>query len=236
MPLSVDNSAFHRRQRAMIAERKRARVEALQAAAHELGDRVRDSAPRDTNRYVRGAMMAFNQAGAGPFIEPNVEQSVNEHSGSVVRRLKRQVVKMERELDQRERLLAFWYAKGPPRRPRTDTYRRLQRERRFYEKRARRAKEELAKATGSFGVIVIGGRRGKRGVGLTTVRTKIYGGRGRTYTIGPKAVVELVIMEPHATFVERRYRVFREGERALRSIGLRRASRTYLRRMQAASG
>lgn len=204
-----------------------ARKAALRALVTEAFDPVIREAPRDTNRYVRGWIMACRDLGATRAPVPQVQPS--RYRAEIMAILEDQAASIARAIARKRAVLDRWYtAKG---RPVTRGYgAKLRREIERLEKRLRRAVEELSKAQGQPAALLFDAVRGGRK--LSTVREKIYGGSGVYLEAGGKLFARLHNKEPHARLVERRTQLLKRAQTRARTRGLKRASKSYLASLQ----
>ena len=102
-------------------------------------------------------------------------------------------------------------------------------------KEVERTERELRRALGSESIIFFDRNANERRTRENhTVRHKIYGGDGKLFTIGDQLFVELSNQEPHARLVEAHPKLghpVKAAYAALRHIGIRRASTSYMNRM-----
>ena len=211
-----------------------ARDKVLNLQVARVADEIMRTAPRDTNRYVRGYAQAFNQAGVGPLPVPAINPS--SHANRIRQRLSRQYRWAARRL-------AMWYGVVPgstvvtaPGRTKDKWYRKLIKQR-------DKAWDQIQKFTETS--ILIGGRKTQYDLvhgnitnlslsSLATVRDKIYGGEGRRINLGGRTVIVVKNLEPHTNFVERRSRIMRKALDKARGTGLRRISNKYTKELMRA--
>lgn len=166
--------------------------------------KVIDREPRDTHRLVRGWQQAGNAAGLGPFLVEAVRES--RKLPGVNRLLKQQLsfwAWVVSEIDKKDKLHTAHGRKAV--------------------KNMLRAQQQLELLTGTSIFVVNKGR----GVAFT-VRPKIYGGTGKSFTAdNGHSVVSISNREPHAIIRERMYGTFRAAMAGIRRFGIKRAKRRY---------
>lgn len=204
--------------------------------------------PRRTHRMVRGFQMARNDlarydptAGAAP-LDPLIRDD-DFHA----------VGRLTEQLEKAQARVAYWqgivegYETRPG--PKTDrghaptswkSYRDAQRTLRKYEKQRDRAAEILAQFQGAdpdAPVLFIGGRKNLKSTSLrrlTTVRLEAYGGRAEIVDSPRGKLAEIVNMEPHARWVDRRTRLGARARALGRAYGLEAVRTSFLRQVRAA--
>lgn len=219
-----------RRLRSRLSGVKNAAGEIQAATLRSLGglliSRIAATAPRDTNRYVRGWMLAGIDAGVSNLPPPPIGESKRVEQN--IQRLERQFLAARGLADRLQNRYDNWYGRKG-RKP--GAYgSRLQRDIDKANERANRAYSSLQELQTVKGAIFIGGSGNRNarpnpagrgfnqryGLGrLATVRTKIYGGRGQIITQKYYASLLLHNMEPHATIVESRHRTYRNARSAV---------------------
>lgn len=195
---------------------------------------INEIAPRDTNRYIRGWLLAANDVGLKV---PVVPLEPNSRRTEYLAKLAEQIDSLDKQIEGIEKRLELWYERKGRRlgawgRKRKSELRKLRR-------RRVRAGEELDKALGTeyFSYFDAGSAfEAKNKRKLSTVREKIYGGKGEMFTAGGQLFVRLTNMEPHANIVEKRRRPRDRAMERVRGSGLRRAGRAYIKRIQQTSG
>lgn len=234
--------AAHRRMRAALPA---ARVAMVRGMVSQIIGTAARIAPRDTNRYVRGWIVAGKMVGVTDVPLPVIRES--KYSKEYIARLIEQQQKFEAQVARVDGLIYAWYDK--PGRRRRGYYNRLLAERTRWQQRADRAREETEKfirATGAIvigvGVNVVGGkvtgslvRGGGRKISVT-VRDRVHGGRGRVIMSDGRCVIILHNMEPHARIVEAKRSVLRTAEAGARLAGLRRLGAGYRKAIVIAAG
>lgn len=217
--LKVDASKAIARTRAMTARMPEARRAVVVAAARLTLHRALATAPRDTNRYVRGWAQAGNAAGIGVFAVPELNRASN--FDKIERRLRAEVDWWTRIVDRYER-------QGRRDRWASQARRRLDRAKEEYER--------LFQAEGGAVIAInaysaLGAKRGPRAM------YKVYGGDGHIVRVGKhETIVVLHNKEPHSSIVERNTRNFRNAASAVRRSGVAMARSTYFTRALARSG
>ena len=177
--------------------------EAAVAQAGVFVDAVAVLTRRDTNRLVRGWIIAGRQVGATERAVPPVQ--VSKRGAEIERKLTEQV----------ERTTAIWrmwrsWQEHYQRERRTGQpyYRKITRELRKADRRRERAVEQLRLFLEADGVGVIffdveNPTQRNQNRRLSTVRTNIHGGKGEVVRTGDAAGVALTNLEPHFWVVER---------------------------------
>jgi len=217
--LNLDDSLLRRRVERALRNRRAARRDALGVVVEQFVRVLVREGPRDTNRFVRAYQQAANDLGLGPFLVLDVVPGKD-----VARRerLVRQLRKWSAIVELNERAGRTTY-KGVKRTGPDKNYLRAVRLR-------DRAAKELAEFAENS--LVIGGRRGSRGVGqLATVRTKIFGGKGRWIEAGGDLFAEVRNLEPHARIVQRRTKIINRGLGAAGRGALRVVGARYVRQL-----
>lgn len=180
-------------------------------------------APKDTRRFIRGVAQAANAADCGPVPIAQVRRS-SRHD-EFVQQLEDQALRWRDRVEWIEGRRDYLYPNGAPQKvKRGSLYQKLTRELEKAEKVLNRAKEELEKATSGESILLFGYGPGfirrQKGRKLSTVRDKVYGGTGRFVSERYAAWAELNILEPHAKFVERKYRLFYQAIGVTRVYGI----------------
>jgi hypothetical protein len=219
----MDISRLLRRMKAIKNVRGELEAATLRAVGPLLIQRIAITAPRDTNRFVRGWILAGRDAGITNLPTPIVIDS--HRKDQYVQRLAEQWSRARALADRLHAKYDQWYGRSG-RRP--GAYGgRLQRDILKAEERASRAYEELQLAETVKGFIFIGqgkavaqgsmrGFNQRHGLGrIATVRVRIYGGRGAIRVQQNSAYLVLHNLEPHATLVENRHRVYRNAVSAI---------------------
>lgn len=255
---SIDRAEFDA---AVNRLRKRGIDAASRAALLELGDAfvtfIIRTAPRDTNRFVRGYILAWNSIpGARKKTLPPLE--VSEFADRIEDALRRDLAfatRVREGFHKKVRRLKGIRANTARGGARGESLSSL-------DKRIRKAERELdkagdledraitnlesferAKANNEPGfAIVFARRRGKKGsktalsrVSRVFTADRTFGGVGRLVRIGPDAwALQLENLEPHARIVNRRTRVVSRAAALARRAGARRASDRAIRELQAA--
>lgn len=242
MSTTLDTTKFRRQ----IDNCKRAGPEGRKAAVLALAEEVVSSLeimwPRDTNKSMNGWKAAGNAAG----LRTRMLLPINRSSRHdlYVAALSEQMAQAQREYMRWDRMDKLYQSQNRTREP---YYRKIQRFKRAAAKRIDKAAEQLRLVNESEGVIFMdrggylyGDRRFlKSGYlqRLSTVRTKVYGGSARRIEAGSQTFIELTNHEPHAKMVERVARhghPLRQAIAHARSLGGRRITQAYLKKMRAA--
>jgi len=193
--------------------------------------RVSETSPRDTNRFLRGWLLAAKDVGPIPVIIPAL-RSTSRHS-EYIKYLQKELMRLEAERKGLAGMIDFWYTSKPNRRRNTPAYREMNARLRKLDKWIVRVKEEIAKAAGDETVLLMDKERGKRN--YSTVRVGIYGGEGAIRRIGGKTLVRWHNKEPHATIIERKYGIIRNAIGMVKRAGLVRVRKTLVRELTAVS-
>lgn len=185
--------------------------------------RIAVTAKRDTNRYVRGFLMAGRDLGSQEFIPPVVASKYAERIRDLIEsqkdRLGFLLGKLTRELN-------AMYPNGRPKNPRTTTYADMFKRERELTKLYEKSKIELERLNqGGDSTLLIGflgSGNAQSGRKLLTVRNKIYGGVGRYIESRGTVYAVVINKEPHANILENKHRTFGNALSAVRSsvVGL----------------
>lgn len=229
-----------------------AREDAARVLVGEFARLVFQVAPKDTNRYVRGWVLAAHDVGARTFQPPPLQRS--EWAGNRLEWLTEQ-------LDKEEKNLRYWESidnrykrqSATPgvikRGPRKGEQRAKRTREPYYintvvpqvrraKARVKRARTELEKfQSNSEGTAIVIFRNQSKNPRTRqvrfTVRDKVYGGRGQWLVAGNRTFAELTNLEPHSRIVEKQHgRPMSTALSVVRSFGTRRASLAYLRRVE----
>lgn len=177
--------------------------------------RVAATAPRDTNRYVRGWMEAGNAAGVGRFHVPGLNRA------SRYMQIKK---RLSDEIEWWSYIVMRNRNQVPPRHDKWANQ---------AERRLARAQEEYKRFFQAEGGAVIGINVYSALGGSKPVRAlpKIYGGTGRIISLeaGRGTVVQLHNKEAHASMVERNTRCMSRAYSAFRGTGLVKIKAAYLK-------
>lgn len=220
--ITFDDDVLRARMRRVVANRTDARTAALKTLAERMIVYIVRTGPRDTNRFVRAYAMAGNDLGLGPFVAPPIRPGRYQAN---VRRLRSQWRKWAYIVERYEAEGRTHY-KGVKK---TGPDRGYQKAKRLRD-RAAKSLEQLLEAGEGSGAIVIGGRRGAKGLSqLASVRTKVYGGQGAWIISDGRTLARIHNLEPHASIVNRNTRVVTDAVRAARRYGGRRLSEKYVR-------
>lgn len=225
----------------LLAKLERARVAtplaargALEVMLQDVAMKVVRGAPRDTQRYIRGWTMAFNDVGVKGL--PPVMLRKSRQYGKQLMMLVKQAELWEKRAAAKRGQLQAWYL--DKKRP-LDRYGvRLEKQVIKLEEIARRAREEVQRFTSAREPVILIGRSsgewGKRH--LATTRTKVYGGDGLWIVTSERVLVRLRNREPHARIVESKTKVMWNAMTAARTLGARNARDHFARAVAAASG
>lgn len=193
--------------------------------------RVSDTSPRDTNRFVRGWMLAAKDVGPIPVMIPAVK-STSRHA-EYMKYLQKELTRLMNERKAVAGMIDFWYTSKPNRNRNTPAYREMSAKVRKLDKWIVRVQEEIAKAGGDETVLLMDKERGRRN--YSTVRVGVYGGEGSIRRIVGKTLVRWHNKEPHATIIERKYGIIRNAMGMVKRAGLVRVKKTLVRELTAMS-
>lgn len=198
--------------------------------------RIAVTAKRDTNRYLRGFMMAGKDLGATEFVPPIV---ASKYAARIRDLIESQKDRRGFLLGKSKRELKAMYPDGKPKNPRTPTYdymyEQVQRREKLYEK-SKRELERLNQGGDTTLLIgFLGSGNAQSGRKLLTVRNKIYGGVGRYIESRGTVYAVVINKEPHAKILEKKYRTFGNALSAVRSsvVGLDVRRQPFTRAMRA---
>lgn len=228
----TDISGLQRKMGAVLAELPDAGKQLVGGMGHTFIAFTQTASPRDTQRYVAGWAQAGNAAGVGPFAVPAIGTS--KYFERAVKRLEAQLRWFESRAQYWAKIVENRYvAKN-----RSDRWKRdAERKRDVRMRRAQRARDQLEKLTGTSIVIglwsSIGGKTGHKI--STTVREKIYGGEGSLYPTEHGYEIKLKNAEPHASIVEKKYRIVRRARAAARTEAIQFLARHYKDRIRKAA-
>lgn len=228
--VTIDSTELHRR----AAEIKRRFGPAARGGVEQINAliavRVDETAPRDTNRYVRGWLLACADVGPIPaYIPPLAASSRHQQYLAKLEKEYKRVVKMAQA---ERRALEFLYLNKPNRNRNTPGFRKLQNKINKLEKWAERLIEEYIKLDGDPSGLLMDAERGGRN--YSTVRVGVFGGRGMVTEHSDRVIVSLHNLEPHTTIVEKRYEVMRRAMREVKSLGLSTVAAAIVRRIKKA--
>jgi len=215
----TDMRNLERKLKKMAQATPSARRGALDILVRNVMQEVSVTAHRDTNRWANGWAQASNMAGVGPIVVRPLNKA-SRHS-QIIRTLHAQHRLWQRIVDRYEMQgrKDKWYNRAVRKRDKA-----VEQIRRFAD-------------TPEEAVIVINMyRNSKYEGGLATIRHKIYGGTGSAIDVGDRSYTRLHNLEAHATLVEYKFRTLRAAERRVWRLGLHRASKRYIERVQRFSG
>lgn len=191
----------------------------LREFTRHLMTRVAITAKHDTNRYVRGFLLAGKELGATvppiPAIQPSkYAERIRDLIETQKEQLGFRLGKLTRELN-------AMYPDGRPKRPRSTAYADMFKRERELTNLYEKSKRELDRLNeGGDTTLLIGflnSGNAQRGRKLLTVRHKVYGGTG-TWVQSRGAVYAVVTnKEPHAKILERKWGAFTGAISSLRS-------------------
>lgn len=215
----LDKSRHDKKVRLMVRQIPEASKRQLRDMTTTLMARVSATAKRDTNRYVRGFLMAGRDLGANVGPIPNVQPS--KHAKRIRELIERQVERFGFALGKTKRELEYLYPLGRPKRPRSTAYAELFAKERELEKLYQRAKEELDKLNeGGEATLLIGflhSGQAQKGRKLLSVRHRVYGGDGKFVVSRGATYAVVTNREPHAKILEKKWGAFKKSLSALRA-------------------
>lgn len=234
----IDDSGLRRKTRTLAERAAPAGLEVARSGADHFVEFMVEKAPRDTRRYVRAWVQAGNQAGLTRRPVPPLQES--RWQAQFLDALERQIERHVDRINTLQGMLDRWYySKG---RPLGSWARRKQRE---IERRTRyliKAVEHLRRfQNASAPVLFFAGAEAAQfsGTGIwrdvrrraSTIRDKVYGGRGAVVEEGGEARIVLHNLEPHVTLVERRTRLVGRGRAAVKRYTDAVGKRQFLRNL-----
>lgn len=200
--------------------------------------------PADTNRYVRGWIMAGKDVGVNAVPLPMLRPS--RYTEAYKDALDRWVANLEGEIVRLQKLHEFWYPNGvPPKEPKGSTFWDINLQIDALAKKLVKARQRRDEFDPLGATIVIGAGRIVRGAdgfmalgggAAVTYRRKVYGGEGQIIQRAGYTMLRLHNLEAHATFVERRYGVKRKAEQVMNATGGKRVKRVFARAWGAGVG
>lgn len=239
LKVTVDYSAFKARMARMRAAGASAREAFIKAVAASFIQNVVKFSPLDTNRYVRGWMLAGQGIGLKVSQMPPIVNSRNREK--IIEAMVQQVTMIRRKEAKMMGVRQLWYERGN--RPKRGYYHTLSRNIEKQTRRAEKAEEDLKRFIGATGAIAMmrtsgaalnGYQRMLSGDAVNlTVRDKIYGGRGRVLRGGSVTGVLLHNLEPHCRVVEKYRRPAGRARVALAQSGLQKLKPEYVKRLAA---
>ena len=232
--MKVNARQFHEKIARMEAQRKAARHEALEVIGKSLSEWIDLSSPKDTRRFIRGYLTAFQQVGHLGVPVPELRPS--KYVGRAIQMLVEQYDQWRDTAEIRRRRLLERYPNGAPRGQRA-AYNKMRREVVKAQNLATRAREELEKYRAApYGIIMsplrwVYDTRQNDGRHLVTVRPMPYGGNGVLVDRPTRTTARMINQEPHAVFIERQHDVLDKafGMAALSGTIKRKAAEKYLR-------
>lgn len=186
--------------------------------------RIAATAKRDTNRYVRGFLMAGKELGAEVGLIPSVQPS--KYAERIRELIQDQIATYAERLRVVQEQIDWMYPLGPPKKPRTTQYAEMFVMKQKWEKLLERSIAEVEKLNkGGDSTLLIGflhSGQAQKGRKLITVRHKIYGGAGRFVDSHGTVYAVVINKEPHAKILEKKHRTFGNALSAVRSsvVGL----------------
>lgn len=201
----------------------------LQGGVHEMNAiiaaRVAETSPRDTNRFVRGWLIAARDVGPLPVAVPPVTRSSRREE--YLRYLDKEFKRLSRERDGLKAMIDLWYTSKPNRNRNTPAYNEMTNRLRKIEKWMGKLAEQLKAAHGSEDFLLFDKERGNRN--YSSVRTKVHGGRGSMRYFEDRVLVQYHNLEAHTTIIERKYGVMGRALREAKMLGLTRVKARLVR-------
>lgn len=239
LQVTVDYSAFRARMARMRAAGASAREAFVKAVAASFIQNVVKFSPMDTNRYVRGWMLAGQGIGLKTSQLPPIINSRNRDK--IIEAMVKQVEMVRRKEAKMIAARELWYERGN--RPKRGYYHKLSRNIEKQSIRAQKAEENLRRFLETTGAIAMmrtsgaalnGYQRMLSGDAVNlTVRDKVYGGRGRVLRGGSVTGVLLHNLEPHCRVVEKYRRPAGRARVTLAQSGLQKLKPEYVKRLAA---
>lgn len=178
------------------------RQRAINIWGYEYTRYLETHSPRNTNRYVRGWILAGNTAHVCQLEVPRIVPLSETERGKYIDRLQRQLDQRQLRVTKLSRIYEAWYGSKPNRK--LGTYgRKLKRELGAAERSRDRAKDWLDRALAAESFLFFGASpKAKRRT--ESIREKVYGGEGYRVATGAMVKVYLHNLEPHCRILERR--------------------------------
>lgn len=244
--VKIDMRGLNRRLQAAREAGPGASYEAVKVLGREFGLTVLSLSPSDTNRYKAGWARAINGAGVGPVSVPAIVES--KFAAVLLDRLETQLARFEARAERKEKAAEYWhkvYLNRYERPGRKDRWERdcaaKRAEAAKQAQQARKQAERAAEQVRNFdprGLVIWGKKSasGRLNLGeVSTVRTRVYGGRGVVVATDGGAYILLHNLEPHASIVEKQARAVARAFAAVRRPGVTRRARDAAgRRIQSA--
>jgi len=226
-----------------------ARVAMIRQHARSIVHGLASLSPRDTNRYVRGWIIAGKMVGVGDVPLPVIKES--KYKREYIEAMLAQIERLEGKVQAIDGLIWAWYEK--PGRRKAGYYHKLEDRKRVAEHRVSKARDVLRRYIDRTDSIVMGvgiNTRQLKGGGTrvrswwakdqgrqlsVTIRDRVYGGRGRLILAQHRAVLVLSNLEPHARIIERKRGVLAAADAGARLAGLRKLGSGYVRLVAAAA-
>jgi len=212
-----------------LATLRRRMGSVLQGGVHEMNAliaaRVAETSPRDTNRFVRGWLLATKDIGPLPVAVPPVTRSSRREE--YLRYLDKEFKRLSRERDGLKALIDLWYTSKPNRSRNTPAYTELTNRLRKIEKWMGKLAEQIKAAKGSEDFLLFDKERGNRN--YSSVRTKVHGGVGTQRYFEDRVLVQYRNLEAHTTIIERKYGIIGRALREAKMLGLTRVKARLVR-------
>jgi hypothetical protein len=187
--------------------------------------RVAETSPRDTNRFVRGWLLACRDIGPLPVAVPPVTKSARREE--YLKYLDKEFKRLSRERDTLKSMIDFWYTSKPNRNRNTRSYTEMTSRLRKIEKWIGKLAEQIKAARGSEDFLLFDKERGKRN--YSSVRTNVHGGVGTMRYFEDRVLVQLRNLEAHTTIIERKYGIIGRALREAKAFGLTRVKARLVR-------
>lgn len=225
---TLDVSVLQRRLNALRAAMPEINRNATLEMNALIAQRVAETSPRDTNRFVRGWLLAAKDVGPVGVAVPAVNAS-SRHD-QYVRYLEKEFKRLSRDRDGLKALIDLWYTSKPTRSRNTPAYAQMTSKLRKIEKWMQRVAEEIQKAKGDESALLFDKERGGRN--YSTVRTGVHGGKGRITLFEDRTFVTWHNLEAHATIIERKYQIMGMALREVKAYGAARVKKSLVAGMQ----
>lgn len=232
LSVAINNTAMMERLRFMRTQGPKGRMAAARFLTSGVIAEVRRTAPRDTNRYLRGWLQAAADIGLVVALPPLLK---SKHREELAKVLALQVTMINKRLAFLTQRKAEWYPES--RRP--DRYsRKLDREIERQYERLEKARDQARRFGMDENAIVMmrgtsaalaGYQKELRGDALmATVRDQVYGGSGRIIDGSTATVILLHNKEPYCRAIEKRHQVWAKALNSVKMFGMQQAGAKYI--------
>lgn len=226
--IKVDGAELHRRLDHLRRNMGLVITTAIEEINVLIAVRIEETSPRDTNRFVRGWLLACADVGPIPAAIPGVQASARHQQ--YLAYLEKEANRVGRMLKSAQAKMEWWYLSKPDRNRNRPAFHELSRAITQLSKWHNRLIEEYVKLDGDPTGLLMDKERGQRN--YSTVRVGIYGGRGIISEQSDRVTVVLHNREPHATIVEKRYGILARAMREVKRLGIARVNKSLVRRIQ----